>query len=119
MGDSMPVPEELSITDVLRYYGATSIPTGTGWKAMKCPFHDDGIKSASINVDRNVFNCHACPYKGEPLWLIMRKERIGEEEAIEFAGSVLGKSSTGISPATTSPKKLRPLGRNRWKGILE
>lgn len=115
----MPEDEELSVVDVLRYYGATSVPMGTGWHAMQCPFHSDGIKSGSVNVDRNVFNCHACPYKGEPLWLIMRKEQIGEEAAIEFARSVLGKSSPRLPSAAKSATKLRPLGRNKWKGILE
>jgi hypothetical protein len=115
----MPEPTEgLNVADVLRYYGATTVPEGVGWKSVKCPFHNDGVKSGSIHVERNLYNCHACPYAGSPLSLIKRKEDIGEAEAIEFARSVLGQSVENISRTVHKQQKRRPLGRERWKDIL-
>lgn len=108
----------LSVADILRYYGATSVPEGIGWKSMKCPFHDDGVKSGSVHVERNLYNCHACPYAGDPLNLIKRKENLGEAEAIEFAGQVFGQGISPVSRTVHKQPKRRPLGRERWKDLL-
>lgn len=110
---------ELNIADVLRYYGATTVPEGTGWKAMKCPFHSDGVRSASINVDRNLFKCHGCPFAGDPIDLIKRKEQLNYGDAIEYATKVLGARIESVSRADDKPVKRRPLGRERWKGLLD
>jgi DNA primase len=109
---------ELTIADVLVHYGAESVPSGIGWHTMKCPFHEDSTNSAGVNTGVDAFTCHACPYSGGPISLIMRKESLGREEAHEFARSVLGASVSRIQRSVSKSGKRRPLGRERWKGIL-
>jgi len=111
---------ELTVADVIRHYFPDwQVPEGhVGWRKMKCPFHDDKTASAGINEGLNAFNCLACPYAGSPISLIMRKESIGREEAIEFARSVLGTSVTRVQRSVSKSSQRRPLGRERWKDIL-
>jgi len=109
---------ELDIATVLRHYGADTVPEGIGWHTIKCPFHEDSTNSAGVNTGVNAFTCHACPYSGGPISLIMRKESIGKVEAIEFARQVLGTSVSHIQRSVSKSSQRRPLGRERWKGIL-
>jgi hypothetical protein len=47
------------------YAWALGIPAGrSGWVSTKCPFHEDGCPSLSINLEHGGFRCHACGAKG-------------------------------------------------------
>jgi DNA primase len=109
---------ELTIAAVLRHYGAEKVPEGIGWHTMPCPFHEDSTASAGVNTGVDAFTCHACPYAGSPISLIMRKESIGRVEAIEFAGQILGASVSRVQRTVSKSGSRRPLGRERWKSIL-
>lgn len=111
---------ELTIADVLRHYGAARVPEGVGWKTMNCPFHGDSHASGRVNAELGAFKCHGCRMSAStPEKLIARAESIGEDEAGEFARQVLGKSSSGLSRTVPKQKQRRPLGREKWKNILE
>jgi DNA primase len=111
---------ELSIIDVLRHYGAEVIPESSAWRSMKCPFHSDAHASGRVNTELNAYKCQGCPYAGSPLSLIKRKEALGSyAEATEFAGTVLGKSVSRVQRTVSKSVKRRPLGREKWTGILE
>ena len=47
----------------------------------RCPFHDDKKASLSINMDRGVYNCHACGATGNAY--TMAKE-LGHENPTQF-----------------------------------
>lgn len=67
---------------VLLHYGADRVPTGRGWRAMRCPFHDDSHASASTNGE--AFYCHACEVQGDSLAIIMLQESCSFRDALEI-----------------------------------
>jgi DNA primase len=88
--------EKPSIEEYLNYIGAATPAKGSGWRKMKCPFHDDSHASAAVNYDKNAFVCHGCGIKGDTYSLIMDKERINYREAVKFAASVLTSGNTEV-----------------------
>lgn len=111
---------ELTIKAVLTHYGARHIPSGHGWKAMRCPFHSDSTASASVNHDKNKFRCHTgkCGISGDPIDIIRTKEGMSFKEACEQARQVFGASVEEVSPPVHRGRKRRKLGSERWKDIL-
>jgi DNA primase len=88
--------EKPSIEEYLNYIGAATPAKGSGWRKMKCPFHDDSHASAAVNYDKNAFVCHGCGIKGDTYSLIMDRERINYREAVQFAASVLTSGNTEV-----------------------
>jgi DNA primase len=88
--------EKPSIEEYLNYIGAATPAMGSGWRKMKCPFHDDSHASAAVNYDKNAFVCHGCGIKGDTYSLIMDRERINYREAVQFAASVLTSGNTEV-----------------------
>jgi hypothetical protein len=113
--------EELTIAAVLRHYGANRIPTGAGWKSMKCPFkqfHTDSRASASVNTGTNKFRCHACGTYGDPISIIMKLEHMNYREACEQAARVFGTRHTSVSRTVPRPFKRPATSGDSWKEIL-
>src|SRR6266702_1807460 len=108
-----------AIIAVLEHYGAVSVPHGTGWRSMRCPFHQDSVKSGSIHAERGIFNCHACHMSGDAVTLIRKHEHMDRSAALEFSRSVLGQSIEDIPRAVPERSRFKPLGNKRWKKILE
>lgn len=82
----------IPIVPVLAYYGA-DLDDGYGdrWVPVKCPFHDDRSASASVNVEKGAFTCHACEMRGDAAKLVQLHEglpsyREGADRAREIAG---------------------------------
>ena len=88
--------EKPSIEEYLNYIGAATPAKGSGWRKMKCPFHDDSHASAAVNYDKNAFICHGCGIKGDTFSLIMDRERMNYREAVQFAASVLTSGNTEV-----------------------
>lgn len=76
------------IEAVLTHYGADRVPAarGDGWRAMRCPFHDDRHASASIN--REAFVCHSCGVKGDGLAIIQQQENCAFPDALRIAATI-------------------------------
>jgi DNA primase len=100
--------EKHSIQSVLEHYGAT-VRDREGWAKLRCPFHDDGHASATVNVEENAFNCFGCGVKGDTYSIIMEQERVGFREAVKIAEGITGKSSTTLR---ASGAKSRSVSRN-------
>ena len=70
--------------DVQLKQWAEQIPVGVSWHgsegAIHCPFHADEAPSCSINIEKQVFICHACAQKGT---LKQLADRLG----IEYQGN--------------------------------
>lgn len=88
-----------SIEDYLRHIGATVPARGSGWRKMRCPFHEDTNASSAVNFDANRFKCHGCGVSGDTYDLIMNEKGISLSEAIEFASTI---STTG-NPTIRKP----------------
>jgi len=119
--DEPDASDELTIAAVLRYYGASRIPQGVGWKSMKCPFkqfHTDSRASASVNTGTNKFRCHACGTAGDPIDIIRKLEHMNYREACEQAARVFGTSHTEVSRSVPRHFKRPPAGSDSWKEIL-
>src|ERR1043166_2641396 len=79
------------IGPILEAFGGLPVVEGLGWKPYRCPFHDDTDASASVNTQRQVFNCHAadCP-KGSATQVLMKHEGITYVEAVKRAEEIAG-----------------------------
>lgn len=95
----------LPIKDVLEHYGA-KIPDRNGWSSIRCPFHDDTHKSATVNIRENVFCCFACQIKGDTYRIIMEREGLGFNEAIKFAERISGQSIQVLRSRNTRSRGL-------------
>ena len=106
---------ELTIAVVLEHYGADLHRTQTvGWRPLKCPFHDDRTASASVNLSKGGFRCHACGVSGDSIKLIMEQEGLGYKDAVAFAETTLGQVVGGVRRPANEPKR-RP---SRWRDRL-
>lgn len=106
----------VSIAEVLEHYGGfVSVPE-TGWRAIRCPFHDDRTASGSVNLELNGFRCHACGITGDAIKLIELREHMDFGDAIEFARAL---PSTRVEDIPSSAKK-RKSKRSPWsKGLFD
>jgi len=61
---------------------------GSGpWRSARCPFHDDGEPSLSVNMDHGGFTCHACGVRGGDVLDFERRLRgCGYREALDAVG---------------------------------
>ena len=108
---------DLTIATVLEHYGADlSRVQSTGWRPVKCPFHDDRIASASVNNDIGVFVCHACNVSGGPLKLIRLMENLDARGAREFAERQFGTSVGRVRRAAKANNRREP--RSVWDHTL-
>jgi hypothetical protein len=81
------------------------------WQKTRCPVHDDGVPSCSLNLGTNYMECHACPFKGHTLDLIMAKENLSDRQAaLAFAKGILGDGDFQISGSSgwRSGRSVRP-----------
>ena len=106
------------IEAVLNYYGVDFVPLRMGWAPVKCPFHEDRIKSASVNRGSNAFTCHACAISGVAIHVVMERENLGYAEACQWAEETFGASdgvlsaeSEGSSPIPGMPGTRRGSGK--------
>lgn len=97
----------ISIAAVLEHYGATVAVSDTGWRSLRCPFHDDSTASASVNLELNGFRCFACNVSGDSISIIKERENLDFHGAVEFARTVLGQSCEGIQPTASRKRKAR------------
>lgn len=105
--------EKHSIQSILEHYGAT-VREREGWAKLRCPFHDDGHASATVNVEENAFNCFGCGVKGDTYSIIMEQERVGFREAVKIAEGITGESSTTLR---ASGAKSRSISRNEGDNL--
>ena len=99
--------EKPDISAVLEYYEADmSRVRPSGNSKLKCPFHEDKVASASVNLETGKFRCFACPARGDSIDLIVFKEGGDIRDALEWARSHTGFTGTGVRKA--APGRYRP-----------
>jgi DNA primase len=77
------------IQEVLDHYGVSTRGGGSN-KTMQCPVHDDRQASATVDLDKDVWFCHACGVGGSGYDLVMRREGIDFAAAKRFCEEKLG-----------------------------
>jgi DNA primase len=86
---------KLSITQVLAYYGITTIKN----KQINCPFHEDKTPSMQVYEDKGLVYCHSSNCKNggkhlDQIEIIQQKEGCTKHEAIKKAISLITNQTT-------------------------
>lgn len=104
-----------AIEGVLDHYGVEYDPDKLGNQMVLCPFHDDSIPSASVNLDLGLFNCYGCDMSGDGIALIQRDKGLEFLEAKRLAEEMAGGTRRQVSrePDRGSGLLPRKAGTNR------
>lgn len=86
----VPKPPISEVLAAVTGIPADSVPTGTGWVRMHCPFHSDRVPSASVNHDSQRFRCFSCDRDGDGLDLLMNEQGLDWREAVDRAKQLGG-----------------------------
>src|SRR3990167_4502681 len=113
MADLEDLRRRISLVDVAQQ--STSLRRSGGEYAGKCPFHDDG--TASLTVNDQFFCCHAssCNASGDLFGWIERIHLCDFKEAVEIVQAMVGLLPTpvpngnGSKPTQAPPKPRSPL----------
>ena len=86
------------LDQVLAHYG---LDTDRDWgeHPVTAICHDDKHKSASINWDKGVYNCHTCNWGGDAITIIMHMEGLTYRDAVRFAEETFGGSGRTVRPS--------------------
>lgn len=113
--------EELDIGAVLDFYGLQYRSDRRGEQSIKCPIHEDRTPSASLNLDKGLWNCFSCNTGGDAISLIMTREVLTYEAALKIYQGITG---TGDKPVRTKPRQSSPVPtgqgyRPRFRRIIQ
>lgn len=61
----------IDIEDLIVHLGGDNVGSSSGWRPIRCCFHDDKSASASINTLIGRFNCHGCGIGGDIIDIAM------------------------------------------------
>lgn len=104
---------------LLDFYGVDYDGSKTREQSIKCPVHDDSHASASLNLDKELWNCMACGAGGSVYDLVMRKELCEFEAAVKFVEGFTGESRPRSGAKPRARKRVPPgegfTARNRIK----
>jgi DNA primase len=101
--DIKEIKAKLSITQVLAYYGITTIKN----KQTHCPFHEDKTPSMQVYEDKGLVYCHSSNCKNggkhlDQIEIIQQKENCTKHEAIKKAESLItGNPTQSITTTMT------------------
>lgn len=103
--------------DELRPYLVGEQPRENGEWDMFCPLHDDSNRSAQLEVDKEVWYCHACEEGGTVQDLLRRKsEWVPRSE--QANGASAGSSGRSRSSSGSQPEELSEARVRRWANAL-
>lgn len=88
--------------DALAPYLAGAVPDETGEVELFCPLHDDAKRSASINVEKGVWYCHAGCGGGSVRQLVANKDAWVSPEGRVSQARPSGSRRNGHSPGKVS-----------------
>jgi DNA primase len=80
--------EEVMVA-VLNHYDLP-VP-GSGERNMRCPVHEERVASASMNVNKGLWHCHACGAGGTAVNIVMAREQLDYKQALAFITERVGK----------------------------
>ena len=68
-----------------------------------CPFHEDHHPSMSFSIRRNTYRCFVCGEHGGTIDLVMKYQRLGFKEAVEWLGRAEAVSSFKFQVSSNNP----------------
>ena len=68
-----------------------------------CPFHEDHHPSMSFSIRRNTYRCFVCGEHGGTIDLVMKQQRLGFKEAVEWLGRAEAVSSFKFQVSSNNP----------------
>ena len=78
--DYSVIRDQVRFETILGSYGLEMRGQGAE-RMIRCPFHDDGSPSCSVNLDKRVFHCFACNEAGTILDFVAGMESCSIAEA--------------------------------------
>lgn len=94
-------------------------PDHSGEAAVCCPFHGDTHPSASVNVDKDVFNCLACGAKGTSYQVYARLNGISFTEARKVLKLVDQDTDAEFATLERQHKAIMNLGKHKQLGVSD
>ena len=76
--DFEKIKREADFATVLRHYGF-EFPEGRTQLKLRCPFHEDGTPSLSVNLAEKVWHCFGCGERGNVLRFVECMEALGDK----------------------------------------
>ncbi|MET7984541.1 CHC2 zinc finger domain-containing protein [Streptomyces sp. NPDC005281] len=86
------------IAAVLKHYYSIDVKQRAGWSKILCPLHVEENPSASVNPDKNRWNCFVCQVSEDSIDVVMREEKFGFREAQAWAHARFGGSGADVLP---------------------
>lgn len=83
------------LIELLDSWGMDVPHNRSGWASVRCGFHEDRTKSASVHADAGHYYCFACGVRGDAWDLIMHRDGVSLREAMRRAPGDLGQPATG------------------------
>ncbi|WP_443062942.1 CHC2 zinc finger domain-containing protein [Streptomyces sp. NBC_00440] len=87
------------IAEVLKHYYSIDVKQRAGWSKIPCPLHVDENPSASVNTEKDRWNCFVCQVSEDSIDIVMREENIGFREAQAWAHARFSGSGENLLPA--------------------
>jgi DNA primase len=93
------IKTKLSLEEILQHY---NLPIDKN-KMLLCPFHEDKTASLQVNLQKNLYKCHACGKKGDVIQFVQDYENLNKHEALVKCTSLIdnGKLKIENSEPTT------------------
>ena len=111
----------VAIEPVLDKYNVEYNPDKMGNQQVRCPFHEDTHASASVNLDKGLFNCYGCSIAGDAIALLMEREGMDYVAAKSEAEAMAGGTSREVQRDTDTRGNVLPRrsghrpNRRQWK----
>ena len=104
----MSVDDEVLEQQLLAVFAHYDIPEPhSGERPFKCPVHDDGHASASVNRARGLWNCHGCGAGGSAVSLVQQKEGIDFNAALTMVRQLTGGTAQVHRPQRSKKRNTR------------
>lgn len=102
----------LIVKVIRRYYQDWEPPKDTGkeWYKVVCPFHGDGVASASVSYLYNAFRCHGCGISGSAVRILKEQEEVSFAEAKRLAEELSEGSDPPVPPEPPWQSRRRVFG---------
>ena len=111
---------ENRLEDVLQARGVV-LHGGGNEMSCKCPFHEDGTASMGVNIEKQVWTCHACGIGGSVIDYLSRADGVSIGDVLNRLGEngsrYNGRGSNG-NRSVMAPAKARALSSQNFMKFL-
>jgi DNA primase len=114
--DYAAIRDQVRFETILTSYGLEMRGQGAE-RMIRCPFHDDGSPSCSVNLEKRVFHCFACNEAGTILDFVAGMESCSIAEAASLLAERGMLSASLLEPAGAERPPSGEAGRNEPLGF--